>query len=118
MAWSAKTAATTLTAITAEQLFDQTPTLNPRESAHCRVEVTFPAGPVDDAVIAVYGGLDGSSWATTPIMSLVVDKDASPNAIDFIVSGVYQFRIGVRRSGSTTTLTSASLAFRKDGVGA
>jgi hypothetical protein len=50
------------------------------------------------------------------LMSLVLDKDTDPNSIDFVVTGVYQFRVGVRRSGTTDTLTSADLAFRKDGV--
>ena len=116
MVWGAKISATQLTAITSEQFFDQAPTLSPRESAHCRVAVDFPASPTDDAVIAVYGSLDGTAWSATPLMVLVLDKDVDPNSIDFLVTGVYQFRVGVRRSGSTDTLTSADFAFRKDGV--
>ena len=80
------------------------------------IEVDFPASPTDDAVISVYGSLDGTAWSATPLMVLVLDKDVDPNSIDFIVTGVYQFRVGVKRSGSTGTLTSADLAFRKDGV--
>ena len=116
MAWGSKITATQLTSITTEQVFDQAPTLNPRESAHCRVAVDFPASPTDDAVISVYGSLDGTAWSATPLMALVLDKDVDPNSIDFIVTGVYQFRVGVKRSGSTDTLASADLAFRKDGV--
>jgi hypothetical protein len=67
MAWGARITATQLTSITTEQFFDQTPTLNPRESAHCRVAVDFPASPTDDAVIAVHGSLDGTSWSATPL---------------------------------------------------
>src|SRR5687768_18477318 len=33
-------------------------------------------------------------------------------------TGVYKFRVGVRRSGSTDTITSADLSLRKDGVNA
>ena len=116
MAWGSKITARQLTSITTEQVFDQAPTLNPRESAHCRVVVDFPASPTDDAVISVYGSLDGTAWSATPLMALVLDKDIDPNSIDFIVTGVYQFRVGVKRSGSTDTLASADLAFRKDGV--
>ena len=36
--------------------------------------------------------------------------------ISFLVTGVYKFRVGVRRSGSTDTITSADLSYRKDGV--
>jgi hypothetical protein len=32
-------------------------------------------------------------------MSLVLDKDTDPNSIDLILTGVYQFRIGVKRPG-------------------
>ena len=49
-------------------------------------------------------------------MVLVLDKDVDPNSVDFLVTGIYQFRIGIKRSGSTNTLNSADLAFRKDGV--
>jgi hypothetical protein len=56
MAWGSKITATQLTGITTEQVFDQAPTLNPRESAHCRVAVDFPASPTDDAVISVWDG--------------------------------------------------------------
>ena len=41
-----------------------------------------------------------------------------PNRISFLVTGVYKFRVGVRRSGSTDTITSADLSLRKDGVNA
>ena len=116
MAWSSRISATQLTAITTEQFFDQTPTLNPRESAHCQVEVDFPATPTDDAVISVYGSLDGIAWSAMPLMVLVLDNGTDPGSIDFIVTGVYQFRVGVKRSGATDTLSSADLAFRKDGV--
>jgi hypothetical protein len=51
-------------------------------------------------------------------MGLVLDKDVDPNSIDFIGTGVYQFRVGVRRSGSTDTITSADLSLRIDGVNA
>lgn len=65
-------------------------------------------------VISVYGSLDGTAWSATPLMALVLDKDVDPNSIDFIATGVYQFRVGTKRSGSTDTLTSADLAFRND----
>lgn len=61
-------------AITIEQFFDQTPTLNPRESAHCHVQIDFPASPTDDAAIAVYGSLDGTAWSATPLMVLVLSR--------------------------------------------
>ena len=32
-----------------------------------------------DAVISVYGSLDGTAWSATPLMALVLDKDVDPN---------------------------------------
>jgi hypothetical protein len=45
-----------------------------------------------------------------------LENTTDPNRISFLVTGVYKFRVGVRRSGSTDTITSADLSLRKDGV--
>jgi hypothetical protein len=68
MAWGAKINASPLTAITTEQFFDHTPTLDPRESARCHIQVYFPATPTDDAVISVYSSLDGTAWSAIPMI--------------------------------------------------
>ena len=116
MAWGAKINASPLTAITTEQFFDHTPTLDPRESARCHIQVYFPATPTDDAVISVYSWLDGTARSAIPMMVLVLDKELTPTRSISSLPGVYQFRIGMKRSGSTDTLANADLAFRKDGV--
>lgn len=118
MAWQDKQTATQLTSITTEQFFDQTPSLNPRELCHVQIEIDFPASPTDDAVVSLYGTLDDSSenWDDTPFRQLAISKDTDPNAVSFTVGGVYKFRVGVKRSGTTDTITSADMAFRKDGV--
>lgn len=118
MAWDNDTAATQLTSITTEQFFDVTPTLNPGESFHCQVEVDFPTTPTDNAIVSVYSTLDDSSenWDDTPLMQFLVDKDTDPNALSFIVSGVYKFRVGVQRDGSTDTITSADMSVRGNGI--
>jgi hypothetical protein len=48
----------------------------------------------------------------------LIENTTDPNRISFLVTGVYKFRVGVRRSGSTDTITSADLSLRKDGVNA
>jgi hypothetical protein len=118
MAWAAKNSSTQLTSITTEQFFDDLVTLNPREAAHCQVDVNFPATPTDNAIVSVYTTLDASSenWDDTPIAQFVVDKGTDPNAVSFTIIGVYKFRVGVKRSGSTDTIASADFAFRTDGV--
>lgn len=118
MAWGADTASTQLTNVTTEQFFSQTPQLNPGELAHCQVDVNFPVSPTDDAVIAVYGTLDATAenWDDTPILEFIIDNGTDPSAKSFLVSGVYKFRVGVRRSGSTDTITSADMSHRVNGV--
>ena len=44
------------------------------------------------------------------------DKFATIRPHQLPVTGVYKFRVGVRRSGSTDTITSADLSYREDGV--
>lgn len=116
MAWSSETTATQLTSITTEQYFNQTPTLNPAETAHVQVSVDFPSTPTDDAIISVYGTLDGTDYDLTPMMQLRLLKGTDPNRVSFSVTGVYQFRVGVKRSGTTDTLTSADMSYRVNGV--
>jgi hypothetical protein len=53
-----------------------------------------------------------------PMMEFLIENTTDPNRISFLVTGVYKFRVGVRRSGSTDTITSADLSLRKDGVNA
>lgn len=118
MAWSSKTTATQLTAITSEQFFDTLVTLNPGETAHCQVDINVPVTPTDYGVVSVYTTLDASSetWDKTPFLSFQVDKAIDPNDVSFLVSGVYKFRVGVKRSGTTDTIASADLSYRKDGI--
>lgn len=118
MAWGADTASTQLTSITTEVFFSQTPQLNPGESAHCQVEVNFPTTPTDDAIVAVYGTLDTTSenWDDTPLMEFTLSNAIDPNARSFVISGVYKFRVGVRRTGTTDTLTSADMSHRVNGI--
>jgi hypothetical protein len=68
----------------------------------------------------VYTTLDDTSevWDLIPMMEFLIENTTDPNRISFLVTGVYKFRVGVRRSRSTDTLTSADLSLRKDGVNA
>lgn len=120
MAWGSKLSATQLTSITTEQFFSTTPTLGPQETAHVEVEANPPTTPTDDLIVAVYGTLDDSTenWDDTPLMEFVIDKDTDPNKVSFSISGIYKFRVGVRRSGTTDTYTSADMSYRLDGVAA
>ncbi len=118
MAWGSKTSATQLTSITTEQFFNQTPTLTPGELLHCEVEYNPVGTPTDNLVVSIYGTLDAATenWDDTPIMRFEIDNAIDPNKVSFTLSGIYKFRIGVKRSGSTDTITSADFSFRRDNV--
>jgi len=119
MAWGSKLSATQLTSITStEQIFSETPILNPYEIAHCEVDANFVATPTDDMEVNIYGSLDGTNWDDTPILSFVIDKGTDPNQASFEIKGVYQFRIGVKSTGATDTHTSADFSYRLNGVSA
>lgn len=117
MAWGSKDTATQLTTVSTEQFFDDTPTLTPGELAHVQI-VGNSSGTTDNLIIAVYTTLDDSTenWDTVPFLELELDcTDGADNDVSFLVAGVYRFRVGVRRSGSTDTFT-ADMAHRLDGV--
>ena len=122
MTWGSKTSATQLTSITSEQFFSFGGTswiyLNPGESAHIIVKYNPVGSPTDHLIVAVYPTLDASTQTsdTTPYMEFTIDKGTDPNYASFIVTGLYGFRIGVRRSGTTDTITDADCSYRTDGV--
>lgn len=118
MTWGAKVSATQLTSITTEEFFDAVITLAPGEQADVEVEFNPPTTPTDDLVVSVYGTLDESSenWDDTPILSFTISNAIDPNKASFVLAGFYKMRIGVKRSGTTDTITSADMSYRKDGV--
>jgi len=118
MAWGSKNSASQLTTIgSTEQFFNLTPTLNPREIAHCEVEAAFGTG--DDVEVNVYATLDATAenWDDTPILSFVIDNGTDPNKVSFEIMGVYKFRVGVKSTGANAA-TSADFSYRLDGVSA
>jgi hypothetical protein len=44
------------------------------------------------------------------MIEFLIENTTDPNRISFLVTGVYKFRVGVRRSGSTDTITSADMS--------
>ena len=118
MAWGSDTASTQLTSITTEQFFSQTPSLNPGETAPCQVTVDFPTSPTDDAIVSVYSTLDASTevWDIRPYLQFRLGNGDDPNRVSFLVRDVYKFRVGVKRTGSTDTITSADMSHRVNGI--
>ena len=117
MAWGASDTSTQLTSITTVQYFDDTPQIPEASVAHCQVEVNFPGSPTDDALIRVDTTLDASTevWDVEPYAQYFLSNSDDPNRLSFVVTDVYKFRVGVERSGTTDTLTSADFKYRLTG---
>lgn len=107
--------ATQLTNITTEQFFDLTPTLDGWDGIVIQIKVTFPAAPTDNLVVSIYGNVKATpEWDTLPIMQFEIPKVAGgSNSLSITLTGHYQYRVGVKRSGSTDTIPSADMTFRR-----
>jgi len=116
MPWNAEQNATQLVSITTEQFFDKKPILNPGETCQVEIDCDFPGSPTDNLVVSVYATLDGSNFDIVPLFSQEIDNGDDPSRITLTLSGIYGFRIGVSRSGTTDTITSADMSYKTDGI--
>ena len=106
--WKKKTQIIAAVAVAGTELFSSAITLNPGKSAHIQV-IGNSNGTTDNLIIAVYGSLDagGQNWDTVAVFKIELDcTDGNDNDISFVVSGLYSFRIGCVRSGTTNTITT------------
>lgn len=71
-------------------------------ASHVVVIIEFGATPEYNAVVSLYGSLDGSNFDTTPMFSQEIDKTTDPNQISLIIQDVAHFRIGIKQSGVVT----------------
>ena len=117
MAWGGKTNIESSTTVTSAEVYSDAVTMNPGELAHAEVEADFPASPTDELTVKLYGTLDDSSenWDKTPLWSQNIANSPDPNKISFVVSGLYKWRLGFERDGSTDSIT-VNADYRKDGV--
>ena len=117
MAWGSKTQIATGLSVAGTELFSSEVTLNPGELVHIQI-VGNSGGTTDNLDIAIYTTLDDSTenWDTVPLTSLQLDcTDGNDNDVSIPLSGIYRFRIGFIRSGSTDTITTNAW-YRADGV--
>ena len=117
MAWGSKTQIASGLSVAGTELFSSAVTLNPGELVHIQI-VGNSGGTTDNLDIAIYTTLDDSTenWDTVPLTPLQLDcTDGNDNDISIPLSGIYRFRIGFVRSGSTDTITTNAW-YRADGV--
>lgn len=110
--FASNVAATQLTNITTEQFFSTIPSLSVDEGCVVQIEANPVASPTDDLIVAVYGRQDGTNFDITPLFEFTIDRANDPGRLTFVVKDVFEFRVGVRRSGTTDTITSADMDSR------
>jgi len=109
MSWAAKTKIANALSVEGTELYSDAVTLKSDETAHVQITGDFPTVATDNLLIRVYTTLDASSETfdtTSVITELTLSKDTDPGAISFSINGVYKFRLGLIRSGSTDTITA------------
>jgi hypothetical protein len=125
MPWGEKESADQKGDFGEEDFFDAVTLPSPNAVAHCQVTVEFKASPglSENAVINVYGTLDGPPahpdpdepvWDVQPLagLSFILSQDRNPNRVSFIVSGVRRFRVGVRAERPGILLGTANFSYR------
>lgn len=91
-------------------------TLNPGEKAHVFVTRTDGASNGDDWLIAIQGSIeDTPDYADDPPLRSFRMEDSQTER-DFIVAGLYAFRIWVEGDGDDLDQVTATVGWRKDGV--
>jgi len=119
-AWDAVDSSTQLTTISdVYQYFDDVITTTPAELCHIQLDVNY-AGSTDDMEVGIFSTLDASSenWDDNPVIGFEMSRGSDPEALSFIVTGLYKFRVGVQSTGTTDDHTSADMKYRCDGVDA
>lgn len=99
------------------ELFSDDITLNPEETAVVQV-YTDSGGTTDSLDIAIYTTLDDATekWDTVAMLGMRLDATSGDEeVVTLVISGVYKFRVGVVRAGSTDTLATG-IFYRKNGV--
>lgn len=117
MAWGSKTQIASSLSIVGTEQFSSAVSLNPGESAQVQV-ISNSGGTTDSLVVSVYATLDTATevWDEVPITQFFLDcTSGNDTEVSFIVSGVFRFRVGFIRSGSTDTLTTNAY-YRSDGI--
>ena len=117
MAWGSKTQVMTSQSVVGTELFSSAVTLTPKNTVHFEVEANSN-GTTDNLTIAVYGTLDASTenYDDVPIMTFDLDcTSGDDEKVSFVIEGLYKFRVGAVRNGSTDTLLT-DMYYREDGV--
>lgn len=83
------------------------------EAAHVTVYIDFGATPEYNAVVKVYGSLDGGATPDkTSIWSQEIDKGTDPNQISFPIRDLLHFKVGISQAGTVTNDAVATVKYQ------
>jgi hypothetical protein len=124
MAWGSTVTSDTLTLTTSlasiqASASEMVVNLSPRELCQVQLEVDSN-GTTDDVDWEIQSSPDdGTTWDSLPILSGRIDVTSSTvnQVLTVLISGVEQFRVQGKKTGSTDTIT-LKVRYRKDGVSA
>lgn len=119
MSWGSKNQIATSLSVTTTELYSSAVSLTPGESCHVQV-IADSGGTTDSLIVNVYGTLDDSSetWDEFPLTSFFIDlTTGNATEVSTVIRGVYKFRLGFERVGSTDTI-SVNAYERCDGISA
>jgi hypothetical protein len=117
MAWAAKSQIMTAQSVAGTELFSSIVDMNPGALHRLHIKGNSD-GTTDNLVISIYSTADPSSeeWTTVADYSFELDcTDGNDNIIEIPLSGLYRYRVGCVRSGSTDTITT-NIWYQHDGV--
>lgn len=103
---------------TAASHYSQWVNLSPGQSAHIQIEAAF-GSTGSDMYFRVIGTLDDSSEAVDSISFVSGSLGFSASATarrSIIVSGLYRFRVEVRKGGTTSGSYTPNVYMRKNGI--
>lgn len=92
--------------------------LDPGEAVHVQLS-SDTSGTTDNLEVYILTSCDGTTWDDVDhaYMSYLIPYVNDPDVKSVVISGVYQFRIYAKRSGTTDTF-SVTYKIRYDGVNA
>ena len=90
------------------------------EGSHVTVDVTFGATPEYNAIVSIYGSLDGSNYDDVAIFSQEITLvSATTQQISLVIKDLAHFRVGMKQGGTVTndaTVTIKEQSWRYQSV--
>lgn len=105
MSWTSEVTILNAGNVTDTESYSDAVELRSDETAHVQVRAGFGGGSTDSMEIRVYASTDGTNWDDVTFATAQTIENTQ-TTLSLTVTGVYQFRIGLLRVGTTDTITA------------